>query len=205
MRNDRSDHFNKSLYLLFRQIVRIGLRLFWRVRVTGRERVPAEGAVLLCINHIGAVDALAVSAALVRPVHVMSKIELFSRLGWLLSAVGAFPVKRNAHDMRAVRQTLRLMRQGRVVALFPEGHRQNSGVLGQPHSGSGSLIAHCGAVVIPVAIRGSWKLWRRVEIKFGPPLDVSDSEDPAGDVMRAIARLYYRSDELGLGFPWTEP
>lgn len=204
MRDDALRHYRHWLYRTLQMTVRFGIHVFWRVRVEGLEHVPKEGPVLLCINHISAVDPPAVGAVMHRPVHFMAKIELFSYLGWLLPAIGAYPVNRDARDAGAVRQTLRLMRQGLVVGLFPEGHRQRGGMLGQPRPGSGSLIAHSGATVIPVAVRGPWKLFHRVEIRFGPPVDVHQSEDPAGDVMRAIARLYYRDAQMSGGLPWAE-
>ncbi len=196
--------YRPKLYRACQLLVRLGLRLFWRVRVEGLDNIPETGPVLICANHISAVDPLAVGAVIERHTHFMAKQELFSYLGWLLPSIGAFPVNRDVRDASAVRQALRLLRAGRVVGLFPEGHRQLHGRLGQPRPGSGSLIAHAGGAVVPVAIRGSWRLWGRVEMRFGAPIDVSASQDPAGDVMRTIARLYYRPEQLQQGLPWAE-
>jgi len=196
--------FRPPVHRALQLTARFGVRLLWRIRVEGLENVPATGAVLVCPNHISAVDPVAVGAIIERPVFMMAKVELFRYLGWLLPAVGAFPVNRDARDTSAVRQTLRLLHAGRAVGLFPEGHRQHDGRLGQPRPGSGSLIGRSGAAVVPVAIRGDWRLFGRVEIRFGAPLDVSASQDPAGDVMRAIARLYYRPDQMQEGLPWAE-
>ena len=196
--------FRPPVYRLLQLTVRLGLHILWRVRVEGLENVPAEGAVLLCANHISAVDPPAVGAVVERSTHFMAKQELFSHLGWLLPSIGAFPVNRDVRDASAVRQALRLLRAGRVVGLFPEGHRQPVGRLGEPRPGSGSLIAHAGGAIVPIAIRGSWRIFGRVEMRFGTPIDVSGSPDPAGDVMRAIARLYYRPEEMKQGLPWAE-
>ncbi len=198
------DPYKPWLYRLLRGVVRFGLGLFWRVRVEGLEKVPSEGAVLLCVNHISGIDPPAVGAVMQREVRFMAKIELFSYLGWLLPSIGAYPVNRDVRDSRAVRATLRHAQAGRVIGLFPEGHRQPPGVLGQPRPGAGSLIGHVRAAVVPVAVRGPWRLFGRVEIRFGDPLDVKNSKDPAQDVMRAIARLYYDPEHLGSGLPWAE-
>lgn len=192
------------LFALLKNTVRGLLAVLCRVRVQGLENIPATGPVLLCVNHISAVDPPAVGAIVGRHVHFMAKQELFSYLGWLLPSIGAFPVNRDVRDASAVRQALRLLRAGRVVGLFPEGHRQPPGRLGEPRPGSGSLIAHAGGAVVPVAIRGPWRLFGRVDMRFGEPLDLTGSQDPAGDVMRAIARLYYRPDQLRQGLPWAE-
>jgi 1-acyl-sn-glycerol-3-phosphate acyltransferase len=198
------DVYRPWLYRFLRGVVRLGLHLFWRVRVEGLEKVPQTGSVLLCSNHISAIDPPAVGAVMRREVHFMAKIELFSYLGWLLPRIGAFPVNRDVRDSRAVRQTLRLAQRGEVIGLFPEGHRQPPGVLGQPRPGAGSLIGHVKAAVVPVAVRGPWRLFRRVEIRFGAPIDLRNSQDPAQDVMRAIARLYYEPEQFGQGLPWAE-
>ncbi len=202
--SDPMPRFRPGLYHLFASIVHLGLYILWRVRIEGLDNVPAEGAVLLCINHISSMDPLAVGAVVRRPTHFMAKQELFSYLGWLLPMIGAFPVKRDIRDASAVRQTLRLLRAGRVVGLFPEGHRQRGGRLGEPRPGSGSLISHAGCAVVPVAVRGSWRLFGHVEMRFGKPLELRESRDPAGDVMRAIGRLYYRPEQLSQGLPWAE-
>ncbi len=198
------DVYSPFLYRFLRGIVRLGLYLFWRVRVEGREHVPKTGAVLLCINHISGIDPPAVGAVIDREVRFMAKVELFSYLGWLLPRIGSYPVNRDIRDSRAVRHTLRIAQQGLVIGLFPEGHRQPPGVLGQPRPGAGSLIGHLRAAVVPVAVRGPWRLFHRVEIRFGEPLDLRHSADPAQDVMRAIARLYYDPKDFGTGLPWAE-
>lgn len=201
---DPMPSYRPGLYSLLQAIMRFGLRLLWRLRIEGIDNVPAQGPVLLCANHISGIDPPAVGAVVRRHTHFMAKQELFASLGWLLPAIGAFPVKRDVRDASAVRQALRLLRAGRVVGLFPEGHRQRSGRLGEPRPGSGSLIAHADGAVVPVSIRGNWHLFGRVEMRFGQPLDLSGSADPAGDVMRAIAHLYYRPDEMQQGLPWAE-
>ncbi len=196
--------YNRFLYRTLRGLVRLWLRLMFRVRVEGLENVPQTGPVLLCINHISAIDPPAVGAVMQRDVHFMAKVELFSYLGWLLPHIAAYPVNRDVRDSRAVRHTLRLMQHGAVVGLFPEGHRQSQGALGSPRPGAGSLIGHARAAVVPVAVRGPWRFFRTVRIRFGAPLDLTHSADPAADVMRAIARLYYDPEQFGSGLPWAE-
>lgn len=177
--------------------------VFFRIEAQGMENVPQEGPVVLCINHVSAFDPPAVGALLDRHVAFMAKVELFRHLGWLLPRLGTFPVDRDARDTTAVRSVLRLTRQGRVVAIFPEGHRFPDGTLGPPRAGAGLLAQRSGAAVVPVAVRGPWRLFGPVRIRFGPPVDLSQSQDPAADVMRAIADLYYRPDEIGQGRPWA--
>jgi len=196
--------FRPLAYFTLKWIAVGFFRTFFRVRLEGFEHLPADGPVLLCVNHISGFDPIAVGALAPRPVHMMAKIELYSYLGWLLPAVGAFPVNRDVRDASAVRQALRLLRAGRVVGLFPEGHRHYDGRLGEPRPGAGTLIARSGAAVVPVAVRGPWRLFQRVQIRCGEPLDVSGSSDAADAVMRAIGRLYYLPEERAQGLPWAE-
>lgn len=191
------------LYRFLRAIVRMLLGVFTRIEQDGIENIPDEGAVVLCVNHISAIDPPAVGSLIDRQVFFMAKVELFRYLGWLLPALGTFPVDRSAHDTSAVRQVLRLTRKGHIVAIFPEGHRYPDGHLGPPRPGAGMVAQRSGATVIPVAVRGPWRLFGKVRIRFGKPLDLRQSHDPASDIMRAIADLYYRPDELGQGRPFA--
>lgn len=192
-----------GLYRFLRSLVRAFYIVFFRVRQEGIENIPETGAVVLCSNHISSLDPPALGSLIHRQVFFMAKVELFSYLGWVLPAIGTFPVDRDARDMKAVRQVLRLTRQGRIVALYPEGHRYRDGRLGPPRPGAGLLAQRSGATIIPVAMCGPWRLFGRVLVRFGKPLDLSQSEDPASEIMQAIADLYYGPEGGRSGHPWA--
>ena len=166
----------------------------FRWRVGGRENVPERGPVLLCSNHISWWDPPLVGCGSPRRVYFMAKEELFSVpfLGRAIRALGAFPVRRGMADRSAVRSALEHLRAGRVVGMFPEGTRSRKGTLGRAEPGAALLALKSGATVVPVAIRGPYRVFRPVRITFGRPLALADlqcSRPRSGDLARAGERI----------------
>ena len=169
-------------YNLARVILMGTLALLYRLRVQGAENLPDEGAVVLASNHISNIDPLFLGMACPRQVRFMAKAELwkFAPLGWLVRAVGAFPVRRGEADREAVRLGLRVVSDGAVLGIFPEGHRQRSGILAEPQSGVGMFSLKEGVCTVPVVVAGTNRIirngrpgFRRVTVTFGPPLDLA--------------------------------
>jgi 1-acyl-sn-glycerol-3-phosphate acyltransferase len=122
-----------------------------------QERVPRVGPLIVAPNHLSFADPPLVGCATRRRLRYMAKRELFLPLGigWLLRALGAFPVSRGAVDIRAMRRALELLREGEAVLVFPEGGRGDGKTLRMPEQGVSLLAKRSGAPVIPVGIVGS--------------------------------------------------
>ncbi|MET0525255.1 MAG: lysophospholipid acyltransferase family protein [Nocardioides sp.] len=168
------------------------LRLLFTMRVTGREHVPKEGAVVIAPNHKSFWDAFFISAVLPRRIFFMGKSELFEgRAGRLLLALGGFPVRRGGSDTEAIATALAILHRGDALALFPEGTRvADPGLLGTPRRGAARLAIEGGAPIVPTAITGTekrrWPLPRRVQVSFGEPIPVSDLQATPEDAGRLI-------------------
>jgi 1-acyl-sn-glycerol-3-phosphate acyltransferase len=113
----------------------------------------------------------------------MAKTELIeARYGRLLVRLGAFPVRRGQADEDALETARVALRQGGLLALFPEGTRvRDPDNLGHPRRGAGRLALETGAPLVPCAIAGTEKIFRggfpvprRVQVAFSPPIPVSD-------------------------------
>ena len=174
-----------SLYRSSSVLLRIFFRLFNRWEVTGREHVPPTGGVLLIANHTSYSDPPIVGSACPRPVHFMAKAELFDRplLGAFIRRAHAFPVRRGAADRTALRRAVRLLREGKVLLLFPEGTRSPDGRLQELEQGAAFIALSGNAVVVPVGLVGADRLLSRgspilrpakLHVRFGPPVDLSD-------------------------------
>jgi 1-acyl-sn-glycerol-3-phosphate acyltransferase len=169
-------------YRMVRLLLMPVLRLLFTMRVTGREHVPTEGAVVIAPNHKSFWDAFFISAVLPRRIFFMGKSELFEgRAGRLLLTLGGFPVRRGGSDPEAIATALAILRRGDALALFPEGTRvADPELLGTPHRGAARLAIEGGAPIVPTAITGTekrrWPLPRRVQVSFGEPIPVSDVE-----------------------------
>ena len=169
--------FGKSLFWLL-------FRLFNRWEVTGREHVPGTGGVLIIANHTSYADPPIVGAAFPRPVNFMAKSELFCfPLGPIIRRTHAFPVRRGAGDRAALRTAVRMLREGKVLLIFPEGKRSPDGRLIEFEQGAAYVALASGAQVVAVGIDGADRLLplhspiirpARLRVKIGPPVDLSD-------------------------------
>lgn len=176
---------SRPLYALVRLVLVPFMRLWFRLRITGAEHIPAEGAAIVAPNHKSFWDSFFIAAATRRHLRFMGKTELFAgRRGRLFVRLGAFPVRRGESDAEALETARTILRQGGLLALFPEGTRvRDPEALGSPKSGAARLALEAGAPLIPAAVEGTEKLFlgpfpkpRRVQLSFGEPIPVAHLE-----------------------------
>ena len=137
--------------------LRLAYRLLLRLKVEGVDHVPAEGPVILMINHINFLDPFVVVASVPRPTTAMSKIENFSIpvFGWIFKLYGAIPVRRGEVDRRALKQALDTLKEGTMLLIAPEGTRSPDRMLQPAHSGLAYIAHRSQATIVPVAITGT--------------------------------------------------
>lgn len=168
-----------NLYPFGRLVVKLILTPLYRVQTIGKENVPKEGGVLICANHIDNLDPPVVGMTSPRDIHFMAKEELFHApiLKQLLPTIQVFPVKRGMSDKKAIRTGLTLLKEGHVLGLFPEGTRSKNGELGKGLTGAGFFALRTEAAVVPCAIIGPYKSFRRVKVVYGKPIDFHKYRD----------------------------
>jgi 1-acyl-sn-glycerol-3-phosphate acyltransferase len=171
------------LYALVRGIVSPLFRLYFRMHISGADCIPAEGPAIVAPNHKSFWDSFFIGVCTRRHVRFMAKTELIeARYGRLLVRLGAFPVRRGQADEDALETARTVLRQGGLLALFPEGTRiRDPDNLGHPRRGAGRLALETGAPLVPCAITGTEKIFRggfpvprRVQVAFSPPIPVSE-------------------------------
>lgn len=148
---------------------------FYNYRIIGRENVPTNGAYIVCANHVSMIDPIFVGIALPHKMYFMAKAELFKNklLGTLLHFLGAFPIKRGEADIGSIKTSLRLLKSGKVLALFPEGTRNKTGeVVAEP--GIAMLAIKSRVPVVPAAIISSYKFFRRTKVVIGKPIELTE-------------------------------
>jgi 1-acyl-sn-glycerol-3-phosphate acyltransferase len=194
-RHARERGVSPVLYAAVRAVATVALRLWFRLRVTGAEHVPAEGPAIVAVNHKSFLDAFFLGLATRRRVRFMAKVELFrGPLCWLFTRLGAFPIRRGEGDREALTTARAVLEQGDLLIVFPEGTRVDEpDALGSPHHGAGRLAVESGAPIVPAAIRGTSHLWlgpipkpRRVDVGFLPPIAVTTATDPTELVDRSV-------------------
>jgi 1-acyl-sn-glycerol-3-phosphate acyltransferase len=166
-------------YILFRGLFRIFYSLLYRWEVIGYHHVPAQGPLVLVSNHISNLDPPLLGSSAQRKVYFMAKEELFRfpLLRALIQSWGAFPVKRGAADRQSIRYAMNLLKEGEAIGVFPEGTRSKTGKLGKGLSGAALFALRSDAVVIPVAIVGPYRLFGKLKVVFGEPIDLSSFKE----------------------------
>ncbi len=175
----RETGVNRLVYWLVRGVLQPFFLTYFRMRRIGREHIPSTGPVIVAANHRSFLDPFVIATMAGRPMYYVAKQELFKQriVGWLLSALGAFPVNRGASDAQMVTTANAILGRGDIVLIFPEGTRIRPGSLGSPKRGVGRLALETGAPVVPVAVVGTEAIrrgWRvrphKVSIRAGRPL-----------------------------------
>lgn len=174
-----------TLYDFAKKIFRFQFRLMgWKMQ--GVENMPLEGPVILAINHNSFWDPIVAACSLSRQVYFMAKAELFSIpvLGRILFKLGAFPIKRGQGDMNAIRQSLGLLREGRVLGLFPEMARPKTESIQKGLPGMVLLMEKSNASVVPIKVYGTRRMllkgWGNLAVVVGKPLTADMLKVPEG-------------------------
>ncbi len=173
--NSQSSKFYRVIYAMFSGIVKV----IFRIKVINPENEPQEGGYLICGNHVSASDAVIVCYAFKNnQARLMAKKELFKipLLAQLIKMLGAFPVDRGGADVGAIKKAIAMIKEGKCVGLFPQGHR-HPGVDPRTTStknGAGLIVnrAQCG--VVPVYImrkNNKFRLFGRTYIIIGNKIE----------------------------------
>lgn len=187
-----------TFYAFVRAVAKGFISPIYRMEVIGLENFPKEGGVLLCSNHIDNLDPPVVAITAPRPVSFMAKEELFKVpiLGTIIEKVNSFPVKRGMSDRDALRKGLSILKNGQVMGLFPEGTRSKTGELGKGLSGAGFFALRSNASVVPCAIIGPYKPFKKIRIVYGKPIDMdklrlekATAEEVTEVIMNEIQKL----------------
>jgi len=218
-------HPTRLLINHLRRPARFVVRRRFSVTTHGSEHIPLEGPVILASNHVGVADGPLLAIFSNRPVHALTKKEMFEgRLGRFLHLSGQVPLDRFNSDPAAVKACLRVLRDGGVVGIFPEGSR-GSGEFHRFHRGAAYLGLVSGAPIVPVIQfgtrepgAGSSALPRRgghVDLVYGPPHTfdpipwprtkqaVEDASRELREVM--LAHLAHAEDLTGRSLPGPIP
>jgi 1-acyl-sn-glycerol-3-phosphate acyltransferase len=208
------------MYEFLKWIMRTAVHvvLLGKWRLTGTVNVPASGPLLVCSNHIGTLDPPLVPAFLPRrDTWSVAKKEYWRNpmAGWIFDRYHAFPVVRHSADRAAVKRMTKILRDGHVLVLYPEGTRITSGGLHRPEPGAGFLATLTGAAVLPVAVTGTRDVLpkgsliprrRLMEMRVGKPFRIRsrnpdgsrvDHQDAADAIMLSIAELLPAGDLRG--------
>jgi 1-acyl-sn-glycerol-3-phosphate acyltransferase len=190
--------FNLVPEYLLRFIAFLLTRLVYRFRVQGAEHIPARGAAIVVCNHVSFVDPVLLMAASPRPIRFLMDANIFRLpiLGWVFRKAGAIPVSPRSEDPAAYEAAFasarRVLEEGDLLGIFPEGSITADGQLQTFKGGIMRILEECPVPVVPLALRNLWGsffsriegaamsrpfrrgLWNRVTLVAAPPLAPGD-------------------------------
>ena len=167
--------FKDIIKWIVRGAIYIWCKIYYRAEIIGLENVPKNQPLIICGNHRTYLDPPLIVATAKRDMRFLAKEELYKNkflaaLGWVFEAI---PVKRDEKDVTAIKESLKALKNGQCIALFPEGTRNGLEKGQKAKDGVAFFAIRSGAKVLPCGINGGDKNNRKVTIKYGKPLDFS--------------------------------
>ncbi|HEX3998903.1 MAG TPA: lysophospholipid acyltransferase family protein [Pirellulales bacterium] len=178
--------FPKRLwYDVLRVVCRMAGILVFRIRCRGRNFVPPTGGGLVLSNHQSHLDPVLVGLATDRRLNYLARDTLFkfAPFRWLIRSLDAIPLDREGLGLAGLKETLKRLKRGELVLIFPEGTRTRDGEVGVLKPGFCALARRAGVPLLPVGIDGafdSWPRWKSlpgravIHIQFGEPLEPAE-------------------------------
>jgi len=162
------------LFKVLRPLAFLIVYLLYSLESRGKNNIPEGQNFLLVCNHIHAFDPVFIALTSNFKFYTMSKAELFKNafVAKILTALGAFPVKRMIGDVRAFAKAKKYLENGETVLIFPEGTRSKTGKLGTLKPGAAALCLSSGVPILPVQIIApkGVKLWKKICVVYGDPI-----------------------------------
>ncbi len=211
-------------YDFLRVVCRIVGIVVFQIRVRGREHVPAAGGALVMSNHQSHLDPVLVGLATDRRLNYLARQTLFrfAPFRWLISSLDAIPLDREGLGLNGLKETLKRLKRGEMVLIFPEGTRTRDGEVGVFKPGFCALARRAGVPLLPVGIDGAFNSWPRsrplplpatIHIQFGEPLRADEiqkfsDDELVAEMHRRISACHAearRLKNLGLGKNGARP
>ncbi len=167
-------------------VLRITTLLLYRVKVVGKENIEKGKPYILCPNHISNWDPPTIIASIKRnDVYVLAKEEMFVNgfIKWLAKKVHALPVRRGKHDMKLLKDSVKVLKENHMILIFAEGTRNGMKKNGKIQNGAVLMSLMSGVPIIPVGIQSKTKYrpFTKVKINIGKPMDFSEYKDKKGE------------------------
>ena len=190
--------FSKYLtYGIARFLLRLFALLLFRFHCQGRHHIPRRGGALVCANHQSMLDPPLVGMAARRHLAYLARKTLFKQplFGWFLRKVDGIPLDRGGMGFAGIKATLKSLKAGSVVVIFPEGTRSKTGELQQLKGGFIALVRRAKVPLVPCGLIGAHEClprgtgmirFRRIRCVYGKPISVSEIESLSDEQLLAM-------------------
>lgn len=191
---------NPWLYRFLKPPAVLLFRLVFRTKISGKDNIPENGAVILAGNHIKFWDCFMVMSGTNRPVHFLAKSELFGNFftKWFFGTAGIIPVHRNRKDHNALETAEEYLREGCVIGIFPEGTTIKHGEKLLPFKiGAVKMAKDTATPIVPFVIKGRYGfLSAKAEIIFQKPIYIN-GDDLGAENEKFRELIKKKTEEIG--------
>lgn len=186
------------MYSFFRIILKIFVLPFFRIEVSGNVNILNDYEnILVCANHSSNWDPFFLSGIFNRQIFWLAKAELFENplFKVLLNGLGAIPVNRQKNDLKAIKSSIRTLRDGKVLGIFIEGTRVKEEDAGNAKSGTIMISQKTASPIIPVKISSSYKIFKKTFVTIGEPVPPIEDGKDYSEQAKQLWRNIYSLDE----------
>lgn len=186
--------YSLEFYKSIKKIVNFSLHTLYVPIVTGIENIPEKGPYILAGNHTSLLDIPLLVCSNIEPIRFMAKQELFKYnfSNWFFTKAGAIPVDRNHADIRAIKESLKVLKNNEILGIFPEGTRSKGEI--KPFKKGVTLLSEKAKVpIVPFGISGCCKFRGKVYLNFGEPININEIHENSDEYLREkIKKLVIR-------------
>jgi 1-acyl-sn-glycerol-3-phosphate acyltransferase len=172
---------NRMWHDFLRYVARMVAVPVFQIRHRGRQFLPPEGGGLVLSNHQSNLDPILIGLGCSRRLNYVARTTLFrfAPLGWLINSLDTIPINREGSGFGGLKETLKRLKRGELVLLFPEGTRSPDGEIHEMKPGFCAIAKRSAVPLIPVAVDGAFEAWPRhrsvprrtvVHVEFGEPI-----------------------------------
>lgn len=202
----------RFLYSFLHFLINLSLLIFYRLRFYGQNNLPEEGAVIIISNHQSHFDPPILAVGLRRRLNFLARKSLFTfkPFAWLIDTLDAIPLDQNGIGFAGIKESIKRLRNGEVILIFPEGSRTQDGNLAPFLQGSLSLAQRTKAVIVPTAVSGCYEilprtqtfpaLFKKICVVYGKPIAFEEIKDLSEERLRQlcetrVAELYQEAEK----------
>lgn len=167
--------------------------IFYRIKIEGSVNMPEDKGYMICANHIHMFDPSIIACNLKRKITFMVKKELIETpiIGTILTKSGAFPVDRAKGDIGAIKTAIEVLKQNKVLSIFPEGTRHRDGKFRDIKKGAAMIAIKANVPIVPMRIVGNWRIFSKMTLRIGEPIypDGMNKDELTNKLKNAIEDL----------------
>lgn len=168
------------LYKFLKAVLSVILRIIFRIQVIDKKDFSNnEEPLIICSNHINALDPIILAINFDRHINFMAKKELFNKklVGRFLTRLGAFPIDREELDMKSIRYSMNLLKENKVLGIFPEGTRVKKVDSSNMKEGIGLMASRTNANILPIYLETEYKLFKPIKMYYRPIIEIEDYKE----------------------------